>query len=160
VALGAPSSPAPAAPPVAGVRRAPILAPASWAGAPALVAQAATPPKTTASEVLVLDEASGAVLYQAGGETRAAPASLTKIVTAVVAIQQGHLDDWVTVNVDSRTMVGSTIMGLQPGDRFTLRDLLYGLMLPSGNDAALAIGRAVSGSDSAFVAQMNMLMLS
>jgi D-alanyl-D-alanine carboxypeptidase len=49
-------------------------------------------------------------------------------------------------------------MGLLPGDRFPLRDLLYGLMLPSGNDAALAIGRHISGSDQAFVAQMNLLL--
>jgi len=67
------------------------------------------------------------------------------------------LDEWVDVDVDSRTMRGSTIMGIIPGDRFTLRDLLYGLMLPSGNDAALAIGRHVAGSDEAFVAQMNAL---
>jgi serine-type D-Ala-D-Ala carboxypeptidase (penicillin-binding protein 5/6) len=55
-------------------------------------------------------------------------------------------------------MKGSSVMGLQPGDRFRLRDLLYGLMLPSGNDAALAIARHVSGSDAAFVAEMNALM--
>ena len=55
-------------------------------------------------------------------------------------------------------MRGSTVMGLLPGDRFTLRDLLYGLMLPSGNDAALAIGRYVAGSDEAFVAEMNELV--
>jgi hypothetical protein len=55
-------------------------------------------------------------------------------------------------------MRGSTIMGLLPGDRFRLRDLLYGLMLPSGNDAALAIGRFLAGSDFAFVEQMNALL--
>ena len=56
-------------------------------------------------------------------------------------------------------MRGSTVMGLLPGDRFPLRDLLYGLMLPSGNDAALAIGRHVAGTDEAFVGQMNGLLL-
>src|SRR5205823_13637547 len=67
-------------------------------------------------------------------------------------------DQWVTNDVDSRAMRGSTVMGLIPGDQFTLRDLLYGMILPSGNDAALAIGRAVSGSDAAFVEQMNALV--
>ena len=52
-------------------------------------------------------------------------------------------------------MRGSTVMGLVPGDHFTMRDLLHGLMMPSGNDAAIAIGRAVAGSDAAFVQQMN-----
>ena len=51
----------------------------------------------------------------------------------------------------------STVMGLHPRRQFTLRDLLYGMMLPSGNDAALAIGRHLSGSDAAFVAEMNAL---
>ena len=49
----------------------------------------------------------------------------------------------------------STLMGLEPGDEFTLRDLLYGLMLPSGNDAALAIARHVSGTEQAFAREMN-----
>jgi D-alanyl-D-alanine carboxypeptidase (penicillin-binding protein 5/6) len=56
-------------------------------------------------------------------------------------------------------MPGSSIMGLVPGDRFTQRDLLYGLMLPSGNDAALALARGISGSDEAFVGRMNALMV-
>ena len=74
----------------------------------------------------------------------------------MVVLESGmSLDTVVEVNVDSRTMYGSSVMGLEPGDRVTVRDLLYGLMLPSGNDAAIALGRAVSGSDAAFVAEMN-----
>jgi D-alanyl-D-alanine carboxypeptidase len=63
----------------------------------------------------------------------------------------------VQVDVDSEAMPSSTVMGLRPGDQFTLRDLLYGLMLPSGNDAALAIGRHLAGSDATFVWRMNQL---
>jgi D-alanyl-D-alanine carboxypeptidase len=106
---------------------------------------------------VVLDEASGEVLFAKDAHARLAPASLTKIATAVVALEKGDLDAWVDVDVDSRTMRGSTVMGLIPGDRFRVRDLLLGMMLPSGNDAALAIGRHVSGSDEAFVAEMNSL---
>ena len=106
----------------------------------------------------MLDEASAQVLYHKDGHTPLPPASLTKIVTAVVAIEKGNLDEWVTVQIDSRRMTGSTVMGLRMGEQFTLRDLVYGLMLPSGNDAALAIARHISGSDMAFVAEMNALM--
>jgi D-alanyl-D-alanine carboxypeptidase (penicillin-binding protein 5/6) len=123
-----------------------------------MLAGAALPPYTTAAAALLMDESSGAVLYHHNGHAKLPPASLTKIATAIVAIERGNLDDWVTSTVDSRTMRGSTVMGLIPGDQFTLRDLLYGLMLPSGNDAALAIGRHVAGSDAAFVAEMNALV--
>jgi D-alanyl-D-alanine carboxypeptidase (penicillin-binding protein 5/6) len=134
------------------------MTPAAWASAPATIGGASLPPFTTAQAALVLDEASAQVLYHKEGHTPLPPASLTKIVTAVVAIEKGNLDEWVTVQVDSRKMVGSTVMGLRAGEQFTLRDLVYGLMLPSGNDAALAIARHISGSDMAFVAEMNALM--
>jgi D-alanyl-D-alanine carboxypeptidase len=114
-------------------------------------------PPISAVAAIVVDEASGAVLYEKDAHRRLAPASLTKIATAVVALQQGDLEQWVDIQVDSREMKGSSLMGLLPGDRFKLNHLLYGLMLPSGNDAALEIGRAVSGSVSAFVDEMNAL---
>lgn len=132
------------------------LDPAPWGAAP--TARDATPaPDITATSAVVMDEASGAVLFALDEHRRLAPASLTKIATAVVAVQRGDLDATVDVDVDSRTMRGSSVMGLLPGDAFTLRDLLYGLLLPSGNDAALAIGRAIAGSDVAFVEEMNAL---
>jgi D-alanyl-D-alanine carboxypeptidase len=154
VPVEAAAQPAPAS--AAHAAREPV--PAPWAHAPSMLAGAPLPPYTTASAALLMDEASGAVLYHHNGHTKLPPASLTKIATAIVAIERGNLDEWVTSYVDSRTMRGSTVMGLIPGDQFTLRDLLYGLMLPSGNDAALAIGRHVSGSDAAFVAEMNALV--
>ncbi|HXH20802.1 MAG TPA: D-alanyl-D-alanine carboxypeptidase family protein [Dehalococcoidia bacterium] len=121
--------------------------------------RAATPPPEIAGlAAVVIDEASGAVLYDKDAHLRLPPASLTKIATAILALEHGNLDDEVTVDVDSRVMRGSTVMGLEPGDRFSLRDLLYGLMLPSGNDAALAIGRHLAGSDGAFVERMNGLL--
>jgi D-alanyl-D-alanine carboxypeptidase (penicillin-binding protein 5/6) len=118
----------------------------------------ARPPEITGTAAVVIDEASGAVLYDKDAFKPLPPASLTKIATLILALESGNLEAWVDVDVDSRAMPGSSIMGLEPGDRFTLRDLLYGLMLPSGNDAALAIGRHIAGSDEAFVALMNQLM--
>lgn len=106
----------------------------------------------------MIDEASGTVLYDLDAHASLPPASLTKIVTLILALEHGDLDDWVEVDVDSRVMRGSTVMGLVPGDQFRLRDLLYGMILPSGNDAALAIGRHVAGSDQAFVDEMNALV--
>jgi D-alanyl-D-alanine carboxypeptidase (penicillin-binding protein 5/6) len=132
--------------------------PPFWAAAPALKPGAAAPPQIAGVAAIVMDEASGAVLYDKNAHMSAAPASLTKIATLVLALEDGRLDDVVITDVDSASMRGSTVMGLEPGDQFTLRDLLYGMMLPSGNDAALAIGRYVAGNDAAFVKRMNLLM--
>jgi D-alanyl-D-alanine carboxypeptidase (penicillin-binding protein 5/6) len=93
------------------------------------------------------------------------PASVTKIVTAIVAIEQekGRLDQHIPIDFDSYEMVvetQSSIMGLKPGDNPTLRDLLYGLMLPSGNDAAVVIARFIAGSEKSFVDLMNEKMRS
>ncbi len=133
------------------------LHPPAWSEAPT-VRLGEPAPVVEAAAVVVLDEASGAVLHEHNARTPLPPASLTKIATAVVAIEHGELDRLVDIDVDGRDMPWSSLMGLRPGDRFTLHDLLYGLMLPSGNDAALAIGRAVSGSDTAFVEEMNELL--
>ncbi|MBA2450833.1 MAG: D-alanyl-D-alanine carboxypeptidase [Chloroflexi bacterium] len=109
----------------------------------------------TAELAVVLDGDSGAILYGKNAHGQVAPASLTKILTAIVAIEHGKPQDKVRIDIDSRTMWDSTVMGLQPGDVISLETLLYGLMLPSGNDAALAIGRYISGSDDRFVELMN-----
>lgn len=132
--------------------------PPFWAAAPSLLAGAPPPPAIAAIAAVIVDEASGAVLYDRNAHMAAAPASLTKIATLVLALEDGRLDEVVQTDVDSASMRGSTVMGLEPGDRFTLRDLLYGMMLPSGNDAALAVGRFVAGNDEAFVKRMNLLM--
>lgn len=135
---------------------APSLQPAAWAPPPGCCWFPA--PATSASAALVLDEASATVLYEHEGHRRLVPASLTKVATAMVVLDSGiSLDTPVVIDVDSRLMRGSSVMGIRPGDRFTVRDLLYGLMLPSGNDAALALGRAISGADEAFVHEMNAL---
>jgi D-alanyl-D-alanine carboxypeptidase (penicillin-binding protein 5/6) len=139
--------------PPAGVRG---IFPPPWAVAP--VSNGSAVPEISATAAVVLDEASGAVLYEKDGYRALPPASTTKVATAILAIEHGGLDERVVTDVDASLMRRSSVMGLRPDDSFTLRDLLYGLMLPSGNDAALAIGRHISGSDGAFVAKMNGLL--
>ena len=136
----------------------PILLSAATATAPTL-SRAAAPPEIAGRAGVVIDGASGAVLYEHNAHRRLAPASLTKIATAIVAVEGAEPGQWVdNQDVDYRRMPGSSVMGLVPGDCYPLRDLLYGLMLPSGNDAALAIARWVGGGDEIFTRAMNTLV--
>jgi D-alanyl-D-alanine carboxypeptidase (penicillin-binding protein 5/6) len=122
---------------------------------PPRLANDVAPPRISAQMAVVIDEASGAVLYGKDENHEVAPASLTKIVTAMLALELGHTADRVTTDVDSRVMWDSTIMGLVPGEEVSLEDLLYGMMLPSGNDAAIAIARYIAGNENVFADLMN-----
>jgi len=116
----------------------------------------ATVPSFGAREVIVVDDGSGAILFEQGAHRRVAPASTTKIVTAMVALQRSV--DWkemVTARFNNAELIDSTLMGVRRGERISLEDLLFGLMLPSGNDAALAIATHVAGGRSEFAALMN-----
>ena len=112
-------------------------------------------PSIPAPFAVAIDARSGAILYARNMHGRVAPASLTKIVTALVAIERGDLDEWVAVEFDDEELYDSTLMGIRNGEWYTLRDLLYGLMLPSGNDSALAIANHISGSEEQFAELMN-----
>ncbi len=155
-AAGAPQAPTPTPTPSA-IRplAAPTAAPVA-AAAPAPTRKPGTPdPDPSTDHVVVVDGDSGVILFQRNALDPVAPASLTKIMTAILGVEYGNLSEHVQVDVDARTLSDSTVMGLEPWFDITVQDLLYGLMLPSGNDAALAIGRYVSGSDEAFVRLMN-----
>lgn len=115
------------------------------------------PPTITTQAAVVIDGRSGAVLFEKGAHTPRPPASTTKILTALLALERGDLDAEIEVRLDDRRYWGS-VMGLVNGDHFTLRDLLYGLMLPSGNDAAYVIATAIAGSEPAFAELMNQRM--
>lgn len=118
-------------------------------------------PLVGAAAVAIVDGDSGALLYDKNANTPRPPASLTKIATAILAVEGTELASGVTVDVDGPRMAardGSSIMGLRPGDCYSMADLLYGLMLPSGNDAAVAIAKYEAGSEAAFVTQMNTLV--
>lgn len=116
------------------------------------------PPLPTGESAVMLDADSGAVLYAKNPHSHLPEASTTKIMTAIVAIENGRLADRFTVDVDSNALAAateSTVMGLMPGQEVSLETLLYGLMLPSGNDAAIAIARHIAGSEQAYVKMMN-----
>ena len=96
------------------------------------------------SRYIVLDAETGEVFAQREADQQAAMASLTKIFTAVEAIESAPLDlEIETIEDDVFNPVSSSVMGIAPGQTLTLRDLLFGLMLPSGNDAAYVIARAL-----------------
>ncbi|MCX6021974.1 MAG: serine hydrolase, partial [Chloroflexi bacterium] len=112
-------------------------------------------PQVGAAAYLVMDEGSGQVLFSLHGHQRRAPASVTKIMTALLAVQHGKLDEKITVDVLGADIPDSTLVYLVPGDKVTMRDLLYGLMLHSGNDCAVQIAHSILGSEAAFVELMN-----
>ena len=160
--VGAPASltqPAPGPAAAAAPRRSTGLVPPPSGIAPKQVVPVA-PPNITARSAIVIDDATGAILFERNGRTRIPPASLTKIATAARAIDKGKLDDWVEVTSDfmEPALDDASMMGLKKGDRFKLRDLIFGMLLPSGADASITIGRAISGSDAAFVKDLNAFM--
>lgn len=111
-------------------------------------------PPLLARAAFLYDVSDGRVLYAWNARAGLPMASTTKIMTALLAITSGRLDDWVTPSLAATTIGGSS-MYLRQGERLRLRDLLYGLLLPSGNDAAVAIAEYVGGSQQGFVAMMN-----
>ena len=110
-------------------------------------------PEVTAQSYMLYDLASGSVLFEQNGDVARAPASLTKLMTALLVLEKNDLS--AVVEIESQDMAEGTTMGLAIGDRVTVTDLLWGLLLPSGNDAANALARHVSGSVPEFVAAMN-----
>ena len=105
---------------------------------------------------VLMDADTGRVLFSKSGETEAPMASTTKIMTALLALKYGNLSDLVTVtDAAVITETGSSMAGILPGDKLTLEQLLYGLMMPSGNDAANAIAVHIAGSVEAFADMMN-----
>lgn len=95
-------------------------------------------------------------MYSKNAFERLYPASITKVMTALIAIKYGDLTDTVTVTEDAViTEAGATLAGIHPGDQLTMEQLLYGLMLPSGNDAGAAIAVHMAGSIDAFAELMN-----
>ena len=108
----------------------------------------------TSASSIVIDTDSGRVLYEKNADEKRLIASITKIMTAVIAIENKNLDDVVIVGDEVNKMYGSNIY-IKPGEKLRLRDLLYGLILRSGNDAAVAIAYYVSGSEEDFVKMMN-----
>ena len=118
-------------------------------------AQLAPPPQVSAKSAALLDGTTGECLYVKNGEQRALIASTTKIMTGLLVCEAGELDRTVTVPDAAVGLEGSS-MYLKKDETLTRRDLLYGMMLHSGNDAALTLAISISGSEAAFVRQMNL----
>lgn len=129
------------------------LIPVQAMAAPAGTAVPAAP-ANNAQAAAVMDVQSGRLLYSKNGDKPLPVASLTKIMTAIVAIEYGTLSDPVTVSSRAFGKEGSSIY-LKLGQEMSLHDMLYGLMLRSGNDAATAIAEHVGGSLEGFVYMMN-----
>ncbi|MCC2683379.1 MAG: D-alanyl-D-alanine carboxypeptidase [Paenibacillaceae bacterium] len=109
---------------------------------------------THAQSASVIDVQSGRILYSQQGDKQMRIASLTKVMTAIVAIEHGDLADRVSVSSAAARKEGSSVY-LKAGQTISLENLLYGLMLRSGNDAATAIAEHVGGSVEGFAYLMN-----
>jgi D-alanyl-D-alanine carboxypeptidase (penicillin-binding protein 5/6) len=120
------------------------------------------PPITSAFTAYLVDADTSRVLTDSNGEKPLPMASTTKIMTALIAIQTGDLDQLVTIKQDAYDEVhlydGSSA-NLVVGDQLPLHDLIYGLMLPSGDDAAIAIADALAQTPANFVRRMNLFAL-
>ena len=110
--------------------------------------------EVNAEAAVVMDADSGRLLYAQNPDKRLANASTTKIMTALLTLEQPDQDRYFTVDSDAIQVEGTT-MGLQPGDSVTLHQLAAGMLLPSGNDAANAAAVEIAGSEEAFARLMN-----
>jgi len=111
-------------------------------------------PEPNGKAAVLMDAASGRVLYSKNMNNRLPPASLTKIMTAMLVVENGDLDQNVQASKHAVETGESTIY-LQVGETLTVRELLYACMLPSANDASTALAETIAGSDGTFVELMN-----
>lgn len=112
------------------------------------------PIQLSAASALLVDLDAGQTLYALRPDEPRPPASTAKLMTALITLRQVPLDGTVTVSATAAGTEGSR-MGLVAGETLTVRDLLYGLLVASGNDAAVALAEHVAGSEAEFVALMN-----
>src|SRR5262245_59543401 len=117
------------------------------------VVQAAEP-RVTARAAIIVDNGSGEVLWERNPDLPLPPASTTKVLTAILAIESRRLDDWVTVSPDAAAVPPSKI-GLRAGERMALGDLLYAVLLNSANDASTVVAEGLAGSETEFALKMN-----
>lgn len=111
-------------------------------------------PTILSETAIMIDAKTGSVLYEKNADKQMYPASLTKIATAIYAIETGNLDDVVTVSKKARDTEGTRVY-LEEGEKVTLKKLLQGLLINSGNDAGVAIAEHLSGSVEQFSDDIN-----
>jgi D-alanyl-D-alanine carboxypeptidase len=114
-------------------------------------------PQVTGASVLLMDLKSGQILFERKPHDRLAIASITKIMTAIVAIEKGNLDSVVSIGPEvlDRKKIYGTLVYLTPGEEFTLSQLLSALLMNSANDAAVAIAKSIGGNEENFIQMMN-----
>ncbi len=110
-------------------------------------------PNVTARSAVVMEAKTGRVLYSRNMKAMRFPASTTKAMTLIVALEKGNLDDIVTVSGNAAGTEGSTLW-LEEGEKIRLGDLLYGIIMRSGNDGTVAVAEHVAGSVDAFAGMM------
>lgn len=111
-------------------------------------------PTTNSKHIIAIDRKTLTVLYEKNAYSETPMASTTKIMTAILAIENCNLDEIIEISKESANVSGSTL-DVHTGDKMKLIDLLYGLMLRSGNDCAVAIAEYISGSTENFAKLMN-----
>lgn len=110
-------------------------------------------PEMTAQAYLLYDIETGETLFEQNPDLALPPASLSKLMTALLVLEQAELQ--ATVTVQPQDLIDGSTMNLQDGETLTVEDLLWGLLIASGNDAAMTLARHTAGSVSAFVERMN-----
>lgn len=118
------------------------------------VNQTSEEPNINSRIAVVYDRKTGNILYGKNENKKTAMASTTKIMTAIIVLEKGNLSETITVSKKAAGTGGSRL-GLKANDKITMNDLLYGLMLKSGNDSAVAIAEAVGGNVEEFAQLMN-----
>ncbi|MGH4051016.1 MAG: serine hydrolase [Clostridium sp.] len=111
-------------------------------------------PTVSADSVALIDATTGRILYEKNKDTAYPPASTTKIMTILLVLENSNLDDVVTVSKNAEITDGSKIYIFE-GEKITVKELLYGLILPSANDCAVALAEYISGSTDKFADLMN-----
>ncbi|MCX7615715.1 MAG: D-alanyl-D-alanine carboxypeptidase, partial [Clostridiales bacterium] len=115
------------------------------------------PPAISARSAILVDPVSGEIIYEKNPHQKEYPASTTKMMTGILAIENGKPDDFVTIGKSAFVDLEELGSGanLHAGEKYTLHDLLYFLLLPSDNDAANAIAEHIGGNRDNFVEMMN-----
>lgn len=114
-------------------------------------------PEIQSEGAVVMDAATGSILYEKNGSTKYYPASITKLMTALLVIERCNLDDTVTFSAKATTNLeaGAVSLNITEGDKLTVRQCLYALLLKSANEVANGLAEHVAGSNEAFAKLMN-----
>ena len=108
----------------------------------------------TAKSFVLIEAKTGKIIFERDAEKMMYPASTTKMMTLIVALENSKLDEIVTASTVASQTEGSTLW-LAPGEQLSMRDMLYGIILVSGNDATVAVAEHIAGSVTDFAKLMN-----